>query len=43
MDSRTVGFIGGGNMAYAIAKGLVVSGMVKPDKIISGHKHKPMY
>jgi len=35
MDNKTIGFIGGGNMAYAIAKGLVVSGMVKADKIIT--------
>lgn len=38
MDSLTIGFIGGGNMAYAIAKGMVASGLVKSSQIIASAK-----
>ena len=40
MESKKFGFIGAGNMAYAIAKGLVDSGMVKPDAIIASARTK---
>lgn len=35
MDDKKFGFIGAGNMAYAIAKGLVDSGMVKVSDIMA--------
>ena len=35
MDSKTIGFVGGGNMAFAIANGMVSSGLVKADQIIT--------
>ena len=35
MDSKTIGFIGGGNMAFAIAKGMISSGLIKADHIIT--------
>jgi len=38
MDSKTIGFIGGGNMAYAIAKGMVASDLVKAHQIITSAK-----
>jgi len=41
-----IGFVGGGNMAYAIASGMVKSGMVKPMDIIASSKseqRKPVW
>jgi len=38
MENKVIGFIGGGNMAYAIASGMVASGLVKPANIIASAK-----
>ena len=39
MDAnKKVGFIGGGNMAYAIAKALVTSGVVKAENIVASSR-----
>lgn len=38
MESKVVGFIGAGNMAYAIANGMVTSGVVKAENIIASAK-----
>ena len=37
-DTLKVGFIGGGNMAYAIAKGIVNGGVLKADHIMTSAK-----
>jgi len=35
MDNKIIGFIGAGNMAYAIANGMVTSGLIKASNIIT--------
>lgn len=40
LKTKTVGFIGGGNMAYAVAMGIVKAGLVDPGKVFVSNRSK---
>ncbi|XP_039248650.2 uncharacterized protein LOC120326425 isoform X1 [Styela clava] len=40
LKTKTVGFVGGGNMAYAVAMGIVKAGLVDPGNVLVSNRSK---